>query len=234
MQLTEKYQPRKIQDFVGLEKVKQALVPFAANPYGSAWLFSGPTGVGKTSMALALASEISKPEEEDARIQEFINTRNVYLVRTHSNKCNVDYVKRVGEELELRVPMYGKWWFFIVDEAEEMTRAAQLEFLSVLQPIRRCAIFVFTCNPPAEVKKANGKVETVDKLEKRFRDRCNKLEFSSHGLRQDIARHLAYVWSQEAPQAPLPNFEQIAKDSQNSVRDALRSLELRLLTLGTR
>ena len=56
--LCEKYRPRKIADFAGQEKAKTILQKFAAKPYRIAWLFNGPTGVGKTSMALALASEI--------------------------------------------------------------------------------------------------------------------------------------------------------------------------------
>ena len=56
--LAEKYRPRTIAEFIGLEKPKKILGKFAAKPYPSAWLFVGPPGVGKTSMALALASQI--------------------------------------------------------------------------------------------------------------------------------------------------------------------------------
>jgi putative ATPase len=57
--LADKYRPRTIADFVGLEKPKKILRKFAANPYPSAWLFVGPPGVGKTTMALALAETLS-------------------------------------------------------------------------------------------------------------------------------------------------------------------------------
>jgi len=56
--LTEKYRPRTIADFVGLEKPKKILTKFASSPYQSAWLFVGPSGVGKTSMAQALCAQI--------------------------------------------------------------------------------------------------------------------------------------------------------------------------------
>lgn len=56
--LAEKYRPRRIADFVGLERPKKIIGQFAANPYQSAWLFVGPPGVGKTSMALAVAAQI--------------------------------------------------------------------------------------------------------------------------------------------------------------------------------
>jgi replication-associated recombination protein RarA len=61
MPLAEKYRPRVISDFVGLEKPKRILRKFAANPYQSAWLFASPPGTGKTTMALALA-EMLKAE----------------------------------------------------------------------------------------------------------------------------------------------------------------------------
>jgi len=47
--LAEKYRTRAIHDFVGLEKPKRILGKFAANPYPSAWLFVGSSGIGKTS-----------------------------------------------------------------------------------------------------------------------------------------------------------------------------------------
>ena len=56
--LAEKYRPKGIADFVGLEKPKRILVKFAVQPYPSAWLFVGPSGVGKTSMAQALCAQI--------------------------------------------------------------------------------------------------------------------------------------------------------------------------------
>ena len=56
--LSEKYRPRTVAEFVGLDKPKRVLAKFASAPYPSAWLFVGPSGVGKTSMAQALCSDI--------------------------------------------------------------------------------------------------------------------------------------------------------------------------------
>ena len=56
--LAEKYRPRRIADFVGLEKGKRVMGRFVANPFPSAWLFVGPPGLGKTTMALALVEEL--------------------------------------------------------------------------------------------------------------------------------------------------------------------------------
>lgn len=56
--LAEKYRPQRIGEFVGLEKAKRIVANFAARPYPSAWLFLGPSGTGKTTMAPALAAEL--------------------------------------------------------------------------------------------------------------------------------------------------------------------------------
>lgn len=208
--LTEKYRPRKICDFLGLEKVKNILTKFAAHPYPSAWLFVGPPGIGKTSMAKVLAEELQ---------------HGAQVTLISSQECTIDKVRAVVQQCQY-APIFkilesgdgGAWHFILVDEADEMTNPAYLRFLSVLDttefPPR--GIFIFTCN-------------SAEKLEPRFRSRCRTLNFSSHGLRQEIANFLADIWAREAPQAAPLNFEQLAKDSKNNVRDALMKLELELL-----
>src|SRR5260370_13947740 len=56
--LTEKYRPRTFDGFVGLEKIRKCMARLGAEPFQSAWLFIGPSGTGKTTMALALAEAI--------------------------------------------------------------------------------------------------------------------------------------------------------------------------------
>ncbi|MGC1493736.1 MAG: AAA family ATPase, partial [Candidatus Acidiferrum sp.] len=57
--LSEKYRPHRMSDFVGLEKPKKVLAKFADAPFpNAAFLFVGPSGTGKTSMALALCEAI--------------------------------------------------------------------------------------------------------------------------------------------------------------------------------
>jgi DNA polymerase III gamma/tau subunit len=57
--LAEKYRPIRIADFIGLERPKKILSAFCKRPAAGAWLFVGPSGVGKSTMALALASELA-------------------------------------------------------------------------------------------------------------------------------------------------------------------------------
>ena len=58
VRLSEKYRPRKVSQFVGLAKAKRVLSNFVASPYACSFMFFGPPGVGKTSMAQAMAEEM--------------------------------------------------------------------------------------------------------------------------------------------------------------------------------
>jgi DNA polymerase III subunit gamma/tau len=200
--LAEKYRPRTIGDFAGLEKPKRILSKFAANPYQSAWLFVGPPGVGKTTMALALAE-----------------TLGAELHHIPSQQCNVAAVEDVIRQCWY-VPVSGGLHLVLVDEADKMSNAAQLHFLSKLDATAfpPQTIFVFTCN-------------ATDGLEPRFLSRTRQIEFSSYGLAAEVARLLESIWQREANGASAPNFARIVKDSSNNVRDALMTLETELLAV---
>jgi replication-associated recombination protein RarA len=200
--LAEKYRPRAIAEFVGLERPKKIIGQFAANPYQSAWLFVGPPGVGKTSMALALASQIG------AEIHHI-----------PSQKCNAQAIDDTCRVCAY-VPMAGGFHLVIADEADRMTPAAQLALLSKLDATDAPpnTIWVFTCN-------------STDGLEPRFLSRTRQIEFSSYGLANEAARLLESIWQREARGAAAPNFARIVKDSANNLRDALMCLETELLAV---
>src|SRR5271163_2737631 len=80
--LTDKYRPRALADFIGLEKPRKVLQNFMAKPFPrAAFIFIGPSGCGKTSLALALCEALRAelhhvPSQECnlANLQEVIRT----------------------------------------------------------------------------------------------------------------------------------------------------------------
>ena len=201
--LAEKYRPHRVAEFIGLEKPRKILSRLVAQPFASAWLFVGPSGTGKTSLALAIAAEI-----------------NAELIHIPSQHCTV---AELEESLRMTqyVPMAGKrFWLVLVDEADAMSDKAQLALLSKLDAtgMRDNTIFVFTCND-------------TQRLESRFLSRCKVLEFSSYGLNGQLIELLRRVWNAEASGAPEPNFAAMTKGIGNNVREALQRLELEVLAL---
>lgn len=206
-QLVDKYQPQRVEEFL-CERPRKVMSGFLRNPYPSAWFFLGPSGTGKTTMALALAKQI--PAE---------------LHHIASKECNLETVQDVAKRCYWMPRMATDWQpcklhLVLVDEADQMSPAAQLAFLSLLDATRwpPNTMFIFTGN-------------STDGLEARFMSRVKVIEFSSYGLNNSIAALLARVWATEAGDAPAPNFQRIVKDAKNNVRDALNTLEVELMAV---
>jgi len=206
--LSEKYRPRTLSEFVGLDKPKRVLAKFADAPFpNTAFLFVGPSGTGKTTMGLALCAALRGE-----------------LHHIPSQSCNVSNVEDTVRQCHY-VPRNGTYHVVLVDEADQMSKAAQLAFLSKLDATAfpPSTVFVFTCN-------------STDGLEPRFLSRTMQLNFSSQGLAEPTADLLSRIWQSETAEltessGETPNFLRIVRDSKNNVRDAIQSLRVELLAL---
>jgi replication-associated recombination protein RarA len=202
--LSEKYRPHDITDFIGLDKPKRVLQKFATAPFpNAAFLFVGPSGTGKTSMALALCEAIDGE-----------------LHHIPSQRCNVETVEDTTRQCHY-VPSNNTLHVVLVDEADVMSKAAQNGFLSKLDgtAFPPQTLFIFTCN-------------STDGLEPRFLSRCMVLQFQSHGIAKEAATLLERIWQAEAGTLDgAPNFLRIVQDGKNNVRDAMNSLQVELLAM---
>jgi DNA polymerase III delta prime subunit len=198
--LVDKYQPETLAAFNGLKRPKALLSKLADKPFSSAWLLVGASGLGKTTMGLALQKQMGGQ-----------------LHHIASRQCDLETVNNTLRNCHYK-PMFGDWNFVLVDEADQMTKPAQLAFLSALDAtgFPPQTVFVFTANDTA-------------KLEDRFLSRCRVVEFSSDDI--DMEELLRYIWSQEAMNAPAPDYSRIAKSAAGNVRTAIMNLELELLMI---
>lgn len=199
--LTQKYQPKRIADFAGLRIAKAMMGKLAAEPWESAWLFTGDSGTGKTTLALALASEIG-----------------AQLIHVPSSECTVDKVRWIKESCQC-APMFGDWYVVLVDEADRMTQAAQIAFLSLLDgtSFPKRTVFIFTCN-------------SVDKLEDRFLSRCRVIPFDGGVDSKDVANFLFGIWYRETGKTQgAPIMRDLIAGNGGNVRGALMAMEMEIL-----
>jgi replication-associated recombination protein RarA len=199
--LTEKYRPTRIADFAGLDKPKKIMSKLAANPFPSAWLFTGPSGTGKTTMALALAAEMQAE-----------------LHHVPSQSCNLETIERIRRTCQY-VPMQGcKYHLVLIDEVDRISPAAQIALLSKLDA---------TDFPPNTIFVATS--NDISNLEGRLVSRFHVLEFSSYGLSEQVADLLRRVWTSETDSPDMPDFKRLVKNAGNNVRSALMALETELM-----
>ena len=201
--LTEKYRPTRIADFIGLERPKKILSAFCKRPTSGTWLFLGPSGLGKSTMALALANEL-----------------HAELHKIPSQRCNVQSIEDTVRRCWYAPMTPGGFHVVLADEADQMTDAAQLALLSKLDSTDPApnTIWIFTAND-------------TERLERRFLSRCKVLEFSSYGLAEQIAAYLDKIWHAEGGNGNAPDLARLAKESRNNVRDCLMRLEVELMAL---
>jgi replication-associated recombination protein RarA len=206
--LTEEYRPRTLDQFIGLEKNRKIMANLVRQPKSCAFRFVGPSGTGKTTMALALAAMLPAELHHIASKDCTLETVNRVIGRCHTMPHDAwDIMKPCKMHLVL------------VDEADTMTKAAQDAFLSLLDATEfpPNTIFVFTMN-------------STDRLEDRFLSRTLPLEFSSYGIATEASDLLARIWREKtAPESKPPNFARMVKDSCNNVRDALMRLEVEIM-----
>jgi energy-coupling factor transporter ATP-binding protein EcfA2 len=219
MPLVEKYQPRKIEDFISLEGPKRLFGNLLKAPRPVAVLLVGPPGCGKTTLGMAFADELPGT-----------------LHHISSQKCDVAALDRLNELCQY-YPSRGRFHIVLVDEADQMTDKAQLQLLSKLDstgwlkptfgggsergPAPQ-VIWIFTCNGWGE----NG-TTPPSTFEPRFLSRCLVVACGKPDV-GEITRFLRRVWSLEggnAPDDPSP----LAEDG-DGMRDALTKLEVALCT----
>ncbi len=218
--LYRKWRPQTWDDVVGQQHVVQTLKnALAAGRIAHAYLFSGPRGTGKTSMARILAKAANcsaeevtaRPCNKCARCLAVNEGNYLDLIEIDAaSNTSVEDVRDLRERVPF-APGDGRYKVYIIDEVHMLSTAAFNALLKTLEEPPAHAIFILATT---EAHKIPATVVS----------RCQRHEFRRLGV-DEITAQLKEMVKAEGIQADKDALEAVARQSTGSMRDAISLLD---------
>jgi DNA polymerase III subunit gamma/tau len=217
--LYRKHRPQSFEDVVGQEAVVRTLKnAITAGSVRQAYLFAGPRGTGKTSMARILAKGLNcthgpTPEPDGtchACVAIAAGTSLDVVEMDAASQRGIDDIREIRDRVVLQ-PVEGRYKVYILDEAHQLTDAAWNALLKLIEEPPPHLVFVFCTTDLSKV------LPTV-------RSRCQTFVFQRPRL-PELVQVLRRVADAEGIEAPDPALALIARGARGAYRDAVSMLD---------
>jgi len=212
--LARKWRPQLFQDVIGQEHVAQTLMnAIASDRLAHAYLFSGPRGVGKTSVARIFAKAINCDQGEAGipcnRCRSCVeitdgSSVDVQEIDGASNR-GIDEIRELRESIKY-MPSSSRYRIYVIDEVHMLTLPAFNALLKTLE------------EPPAHVKFIFATTES-HKVPVTILSRCQRFDFKRIPS-ADIVSHLENIAAAEDVEITPSGLGIIAREAEGSMRDA--------------
>lgn len=214
--LTRTYRPRTFDDIVSQNHVSDTLKnAIKQNRLAHAYMFCGPRGVGKTTMARVLARTVNSIEDE-VDGESLNQTLNVIEIDAASNN-GVDDIRDLRERVRIP-PQNGRYKIYIIDEVHMLSKAAFNALLKTLEEPPDHVIFIFATTEPHKV------LPTI-------LSRVQRFDFKRISIDEIVSR-LETVAENEGIQIDHESLHVIAKKADGALRDALGLMDQAIAFCG--
>jgi len=220
MALYNKHRPRNLGEVCGQDCVKTILASqIDRNDLSNAYLFTGPAGVGKTTVARILAAMINcstgqtkDPPPDDPFVQSILSGRSQMdiLDMDAASKRGIDDAKQIREVISCP-PIEMRKRICIIDECHQLTPEAWAVLLKLLEEPPSYAVFILCTTE-------------VNRVPDTIQSRCQCHDFRPLGA-DAIASYLRSLASKEGITIEEEGIKLIATSARGSLRDAVSKLE---------
>ncbi len=217
--IARKYRPQRFADVVGQEHVTQTLAnAIALKRIAHAYLFCGPRGTGKTTIARIFAKALNCTggpkidfDDNDTRVQEITDGRALDVLEIDGASNNgVEQVRELRETCKYS-PANSQFKIYIIDEVHMLSTAAFNALLKTLE------------EPPAHVKFMFATTDP-EKVLPTILSRCQRFDLRRIPSAL-ITKHLAEIAGKEKVTIDAPALHAIARGADGGMRDAESTLD---------